>query len=229
MIYAFYESHKAFSERLQIIWSPKNYFSSTFLLIVSAFESEATVLSTLSRWSLLNANTISSTLKKHIIPFFCTIHGCWGISSKPNFCITSVSFCSHSGRDRRRPYSVLFSLSTLPFSSYPGGILINSVSSKSECTNALTKSNCSVSRSNLATSASRTRKEVIARVINLVGKSWRFCWLPYTTNLAFYFWGRPWLSILYLETHWHPRTWWLLALTLLTDSQDLNCCLCCCM
>ncbi len=95
-----------------------------------------------------------------------------------------MSFCCHSRGDRRRQYNALFSLSTLPCSPYPSGILINTVSSRSAFTNALTALSCSVSRSNLATNASRTRKKVFARVVALVGKSWRFCWLPHTTNLA---------------------------------------------
>ncbi len=229
MIYTFCESNKALSERSRIIWSPKNHFSSLFLSIVSAFKSETTVLSTSSRLSFLNRNKISSTYKKQIIPFFCTMHDSWEISSKPNFFISSVSFCLHSRGDWRRPYTALFNLSTLPCSPYQGGILINTVSSKSAYTNALTTSSSSVSRSNLATSASRTRKEVIARVVALLGKSSRFCWLPNITNLALHFWSRPCLSVLYLKTYWHPNTWWPFALALLTDSQDLNCCLCCCM
>ena len=58
MIYTFCKSHKALFQRSRITWSSKIYFSSPFLLIVSAFESEATVFSTLLRWSFLNANTI---------------------------------------------------------------------------------------------------------------------------------------------------------------------------
>ena len=140
-----------------------------------------------------------------------------------------MSFCFHSRVDRRRQYSVLFCLSTLPYSQYRDGILINTVSSRSAYTNSLTASSYSVSRSNLATNASRTRKEVLDRVVSLVSKVWRFCWLTNTTNLALHFYSRPSLSVEYLKTHWHPSTWWPFALALLTHSQDLNCCLCCYM
>ena len=140
-----------------------------------------------------------------------------------------MSFCYHSKRDQRRQYNALFSLSTLPCLPYPGGIIINTVSSRSACTNSLTVSSCNVSRSNLATSASKTRREIIARVVALIGKSWCFCWLPYTTNLALHFWSRTCLLVWYLKTYWHPSTWWLFALALLTNSQNLNCCLCWCM
>ena len=143
MMYHFCESHKAVFEQSRIKWSPKNYFSSPFLSIVSAFKSEATVLSTLSRWSFFNANTILSKWKKKIIPFFCTTHGSWGISSKPNFSILYVSLCCHRRRDRRRPYSAPFSLSTLLCLPYPGGILINTVSSRSVYKTWLTSSTCS--------------------------------------------------------------------------------------
>ncbi len=140
-----------------------------------------------------------------------------------------MGFSYHIIGDRPRPYSALFSFSTLFFSPYSGVILMNTVSSKSVCTNVFTTLNCSVSRSNLATSASRKRNEIIAGVVALVGKSWRFCWLPYTTNMALHFWSRLWLSVLYLKTHWHFSIWWPLALALLTDSQVLNCCPFCCI
>ena len=47
------------------------------------------------------------------------------------------------------------------------------LSSSSACTKAFTASSCKVSRSNFAVKTSRTRREVAAKVVALVG---RLCW-----------------------------------------------------
>lgn len=136
-----------------------------------------------------------------MILFFCITHSSWGIFLKTNFFISSMNFCCNSKKDQRRPYSALFRLSILPYLPYLGGILINTVLSRFKCTNALIASSYSISRPNLVTSASKTCKEVIARIVALIGKPWCFCWLSHTTNLTLHFWSRPYLSILYLKTH----------------------------
>ena len=182
---------------------------------------------TFSYWSFLNTNRILSIWKKLIIPFFCIVYSFQRISSKPNFFILSVSFCCHSKRDRRRLYNAIFILSILFCLLYLGGILINIILSNSAYTNALIASNCSVLRSNLAIIASKTNKEVTARVIAWVGRSRCFCKLLYTTSLAFYFCSWLCLLVLYFKTYLHSSFWWLFALALLTNSQNLNCYLCC--
>ncbi len=211
------------------VWLYFQHLALLFSQLLALLESKATVLSTSPCWFLLNANTILSKWKKQIIPFFSTTHSSWRFSLKPNFLTSSVSSCYQSRGDRRRQFTALFCLSILPFSPYPGGTFINTVSSRFAYTNVWTTSSCNVLRSNLTTSASKTRKEVIARVVALVGKLGRFYWLPYTTNLALHFWSRPYLSVLYLITYWLSSTWWAFALAMLTDSQDFNCSLRCFM
>lgn len=54
---------------------------------------------------------------------------------------------------------------------YPGGICIYTILSRSACTNAFTVSSYNVSRSKLTATANRMRKNVIAKVVALVGRS----------------------------------------------------------
>ena len=81
-----------------------------------------------------------------------------------------MGFCYHSKKDYCRLYNALFSLNTLPCLLYLGGIFINTFSSRSTYTNALTTLNYSILRSNLAISISKTRKKIITKVVALVDK-----------------------------------------------------------
>ena len=142
-----------------------------------------------------------------MISSFWTTNGSWRIFLKPNIFILFVSFWCHSTNDRHRPYNALLSFKTLPDYRYPGGIFIKIVLSKFVWTKAFTTSSCKVSRSNFAATTNSIHRDIIAKVVGLVGKSWFRCWLLYTISLTLHFCKFPCLSVLYLNTHLYPNTW----------------------
>lgn len=82
-----------------------------------------------------------------------------------------VNFCYYKRGDQYRSYNVLFKFKTLPNYKYLWVILINTISCKSAFTNEFTTSSCKVSRLNFAAKARRTCRDIIARIMALVGKS----------------------------------------------------------
>ena len=84
---------------------------------------------------------------------------------------------------------------------------INIVSSISAYIKAYTLSNSIIFKSNLAVSASNICKDIMAKVIALIDRSCCFCWFSQIINLALYFCRQPYLSVLYLNTHWHSSLW----------------------
>lgn len=140
-----------------------------------------------------------------------------------------MSFCSHSKKDWYRPYSTLFGLNTLFCLSYPNSIFVNTILIISSCRNVFILSNWDFLRLNLAITARKTCKKVIARVITLVDNLKHFFWLPYIINLALYFWSWLFLLIWYLKTHSYSNIWWIFTLMLINNFQHLNCYLYYCM